>query len=68
MTFFVQEGFSMMRKQEKIQRRGCFDNLVLPVGMPISGSLTVMIKASSSRKEAGEKKKRKNIHSRKEGQ
>lgn len=55
MTFFVQEGFSMMRKQEKIRRRGCFDNLVLPVGMPISGSLTVMIKASSSRKEAGEK-------------
>lgn len=53
-----------MRKQEKIRRRGCFDNLVLPVGMPISGSLTVMIKASSSRKEAGEKKIKKNIHSR----
>jgi len=45
-----------MRKQEKIQIWSWFDNTLLPVGVPVSGSLTVMILASGCSKVAGKKK------------
>lgn len=42
----------MMRDRGKIQQWGCFDNVLLPVGVPVPGSLA---QTSGCRKAAGEK-------------
>lgn len=41
-----------MRERGKIQQWGCFDNVLLPVGVPVPGSLA---QTSGCRKAAGEK-------------
>lgn len=61
-----------MRDRGKIQQWGCFDNVLLPVGVPVPGSLA---QTSGCRKAAGEKniknkiiKKKNPTAGRKEGQ